>query len=299
MPNFYCLDEREIWHKAAIGAAGRAGYKGERIFAGDVVYGKPGDIGFLRPHADPRRLPANRVDFERMSKSLTMIQDAGQVQTYEDKSAQFARWGHWMPATWRFTDEAEALAFVAQADYPMVSKANEGASSTNVRVINTRAEMEAHIRQLFGKGVSVNHGASCPNSMQRGYTLLQRFIPHKITYRVNALGDARAVFFRRCYPDRPVAQTGNVEPAFEMTAELESLLAYCDTVFADIGSKWCALDVLKDGDQWRLLETSLAWPWPSPGRCNEGTIFRSPKGRKWIDMFDVMFDELEAGAWAQ
>jgi hypothetical protein len=79
---------------------------------------------------------------------------------------------------------------------------------------------------------------------------------------------------------------------------LESLLEYSDRFFAEAGTKWCALDVLKDGDGWKVLESSLAWPWPSPGRCNEGTIFRS-KNRRWIDMFDVMFDEVEAGAWRQ
>jgi hypothetical protein len=294
--NFYILDEREIWHKAAIEAAQRAGYQGKRIFSGDKVEG-PG-IGFIRPHADWRKLPANRADFEVMAKSLTMIQDGPQVEVYEDKSEQFARWGHWMPDTWRFTDEAKAQAFVAGAVYPLVSKADVGASSTNVRILKNKQDAQKHIGYLFGAGVQVHHGAQCPQTMQRGYALLQRFIPHTITYRVNAIGNARAVFFRYCYPDKPVAQTGNVEPAFEMSADLESLLEYSDRFFAEAGTKWCALDVLKDGDGWKVLESSLAWPWPSPGRCNEGTIFRS-KNRRWIDMFDVMFDEVEAGAWRQ
>ena len=75
-----------------------------------------------------------------------------------------------------------------------------------------------------------------------------------------------------------------MEPAFELTPELESLLEYSDRFFAVAGTKWCALDILKDGDEWKLLETSLAWPWPSPGRCNDGTIFRSG-GKKWIQIF--------------
>lgn len=256
-------------------------------------------VGFIRPHADWRKLPANRDDYARMvDAGLTMIQDQAQVDVYEDKSEQYRRWAHWMPDTWRFTDLAQALIFLEDADLPLVSKADVGASSVNVRILEHRDEARKHVSDLFGSGVLVHHGANCPQTKQKGYALLQRFIPHTTTYRVNALGDARAVFFRYCYPDRPVAQTGNVEPAFKMTAELESLLDYSDRVFADIGSKWCALDVLKDGDGWRLLETSLCWPWPSPGRCNEGTIFRSHKGRKWIDMFDVMFDEVERGAWS-
>jgi len=232
-----------------------------------------------------------------VNADLTLIQDQAQIDVYEDKSEQFLRWFDWMPDTWLFHDDESAQSFLHNAPYPLVSKANVGASSVNVRILKNKAEAQKHIAQLFGAGVWVHHGANCPQTRQKGYALLQRFIPHTTTYRVNAMGDARAVFFRYCYPDKPVAQTGNVDPAFEMTPELESLLEYCDRVFADIGSKWCALDVLKDGDGWALLETSLCWPWPSPGRCNEGTIFRS-NNRKWIGMFECMFDELERGAWA-
>lgn len=295
MKNFYILDERQIWHRAACEAARRHGYSARRIFAGIEVQGE--GIGFIRPHADWRKLPTNRIDDELMRGRLLMIQDRSQVEVYEDKSQQFARWGALMPDTWRFTNAEAAQAFIASADYPIVSKADVGASSVNVRILQNRKQAELHIAQLFGDGIKVNHGAHCPDTMQKGYALLQRFIPHTTTWRVNAIGDARAVFKRYCYKDRPVAQTGNVDPTYEMSDELESLLEYADRVFEVIGSKWCALDILKDVDgSWKLLETSLAWPWPSPGDCDNGTIFRSG-GKKWIQMFDVMFDELERGAW--
>lgn len=301
MPKFYVLDEREVWHAAAIAAAVRAGYEGRRIFSEDVNLGacEAGDVGFIRPHADWRKLPVNRDDYARMVASgLTMIQDAAQIAVYEDKSEQFMQWGHWMPDTWRFVMESDAQAFVAQADYPLVSKADVGASSVNVRILKDKAEAQKHIAQLFGAGIWVHHGANCPQTKQRGYALLQRFIPHTITYRVNAVGNCRAVFFRRCYPDKPVAQTGNTTAAYEMTPELESLLEYADRVLDAIGSKWCALDILKDVDgSWKLLETSLAWPWAADSYA-DATMFRSTKGRKWAQMFDVMFDEVERGAWS-
>ena len=293
-------DEREIWHAAIIAAAERAGHRGKRVFSGEAYEdAKPGDIGFLRPHADWRVLPKNRDDYSRMLASgLLTIQDQGQVDTYELKSDQFLRWGHLMPDTWLIFNEGMALSFLEHAPIPLVSKSDVGASSTNVRILYTKEEAQKHVAQIFGHGILVNHGANCPMTRQKDYVLFQRFIPHETTFRVNAIGNARAVFFRRNYPNKPVAQTGNVSPAFEMDDELDSLLEYSDRVFAAIGSKWCALDILKDVDgSWKLLETSLAWPWPSPGECNRGTIFRS-KGRKWIEMFDVMFDELERGAWA-
>jgi len=250
----------------------------------------------MRPHADWRRLPRNRADYLHMAERMLMIQDPAQVEVYEDKSEQFRLWGHWMPDTWRFADRDQAMAFVGQAFFPLVSKADVGASSTNVRILNDRVQAEAHVMQLFGEGIKVHHGAPCPETMQKDYVLLQRFIPHKVTWRVNAIGDARAAFMRFCYPDKPVAQTGNVEPVKKRTDEVESLFTYADEVFADIGSKWCALDILKDTDgTWKLLETSLAWPWPSPGDCNSAPIFGSSK--QWIQIWDVMFEQVAAGAF--
>ena len=64
MPNFYCLDERDVWHKAACEAARSHGYAAKRIFSGETAEG-PG-VGFIRPHADWRQLPANREDYARM-----------------------------------------------------------------------------------------------------------------------------------------------------------------------------------------------------------------------------------------
>ena len=299
MSMIYVHDERHVWHAAIIAAAQRAGHRGRRVFSGHQFDdAKPGDIGFARVHADWRRLPANRDDYARMvGAGLLMIQDQAQIDCYENKTLQFRKWFDMMPETWHFTDEHMATGFLDSAPVPLVSKADVGASSMNVRILQNRKQAELHIAQLFGDGIKVNHGAHCPDTMQKGYALLQRFIPHTTTWRVNAIGDARAVFKRYCYKDRPVAQTGNVDPTYEMSDELESLLEYADRVFAAIGSKWCALDILRDVDgSWKLLETSLAWPWPSPGDCDNGTIFRSG-GKKWIQMFDVMFDELERGAW--
>ena len=292
--NLWVLDEREVWWRAIIDAGARHGYQGKRIRSGRETQGQSG-IGFIRPHADPKRLKINIVDYHEMANSLLMIQDADQVELYEEKSKQFFLWGDLMPTTWHFESLEPAMELLQACDYPIVSKADVGASSVNVRILADRKSAEKHVRQIFGPGIPVNHCAGGAKSLQHDYVLLQRFIPHQITWRVNAIGNARAVFLRYCYPDRPVAQTGNVEPAMEMTPEIESLLEYSDRVFERIGSKWCALDILKEGDDWKLLETSLAWPWPSPGKCNEGPIFRTE--RLWIEMFDVMFEEFQRGAW--
>jgi glutathione synthase/RimK-type ligase-like ATP-grasp enzyme len=291
---FYILDERHVWHQAAMEAAKRHGFQPKRIFRGEEV--DSDGVGFIRPHADPIALKRNQRDYDLMAARLTMIQDETHVRLYEDKSGQFALWPHWMPETWRFTEAEAAAEFLRTAEYPIVSKADVGASSVNVRVLESQSDALEHVKRLFGAGVPVHHCAGNARSVQKGYVLLQRFIPHKITWRVNAVGNARAAFMRYCYKDKPVAQTGNTDPVMQMNPEIESLLEYSNRFFAETGTKWCAIDVLKDGDSWRLLETSLAWPWPSPGECNKAPFFGTQ--RCWIQMWDMMFDEYEAGAWA-
>lgn len=292
--DLFVLDEREVWWRAILEAGSRAGYHGERITRGRQVQLRPG-VGFIRPHADPRRLISNRTDFVEMNQSLQMVQDGDQVWVYENKSEQFFRWGRFMPDTWSIDTEAAALEFLRTADYPIVSKADQGASSTNVRILANRRDAERHVREIFRRGILVNCCSGGAKVRQTDYVLLQRFIPHEVTWRVNAIGAGRAIFRRFCYRDRPVAQTGNVEPVMRLDDTTKSLLRFADQVFAEIGTRWCALDILRDGNQWRLLETSLAWPWPSPGDCNAAPIFRTDHA--WLGMFDAMFDQIRAGQW--
>lgn len=295
-PIFYILDERNVWHEAIADAARKRGFYPQRIRHGHEVerddYGY--DWGFIRPHATPDILKRNQtVDAPQMFQRLNMVQDMAQVQYYEDKIGQAYAFEEWLPRTWFFDNKEDARDFVAVCDFPVVSKAAVGASSANVRIIGEPGELRTHIRDIFERGIKVYHRDSKgTTSLQKGYVLLQEFIPHDVTYRVNIIGNGRAVFKRYNYDDRPVAQTGNVEPMME---EWPELLEFADRVAAAIDTRWCALDILqRPTGEFVLLETSLAWPWPSPGKCNEAPIFRTPY--KWTELFDCMFEEIVCGS---
>lgn len=299
------LDERGNWWGPMIEAAKARGYRTERIFRGNQV--TLSGLGFIRPHAIPRILEVNHNDYLQMAEKLTMVQDFPQVETYDDKSAQFWRWKEWMPPTWRFSTLDTAAAFLRTYNGTLVSKADVGASSKNVRVLTTREQQMAHVKQLFGKGIEVDHCAGGgptgreAKSMQKGYVLFQEFIPHDVTWRVNAIGRGRAAFKRYNYPDRPVAQTGNVEPVMSLDgAVIQEVMDFADRIFDAIGTKWCALDILHDVNSGALylLETSLGWPWPSPNDCMEAPFFGNiAQPREWAGMWELMLDEYEAGVW--
>ena len=293
------LDERNVWWQPMIEAATRRGYDAVRIKRGYEAEGRQG-LGFIRPHADPRVLEMNLVDYTQMSH-LTMVQDLSQMEVYEDKSAQFWRWGKFMPPTWRFESKAEALEFVRTYNGVLVSKADVGASSYNVRVLHTQADQLQHVQQLFSKGLPVNHCAGGPGgrnvtSMQRGYVLFQQYVSHDITWRVNRIGRCYAIFKRYNAPGTLTAQTGNVDGMTELDDTLSGLLGVASTICDAIKSRWCALDILQTPDGWRMIETSLAWPWPSPGNCMAASFF-GPTSHKWAGMWELMLDEYEAGAF--
>ena len=301
---FVILDERGNWHGPAREAAQARGYETHRIYRGHEA--PEGGLGFIRPHAIPAILDRNQLDFVQMSERLTMVQDAAQVEVYDDKSAQFWRWAKWMPRTWRFDSQDNALNFARS--WPIndwiVSKADVGASSKNVRILKSRKELIDHIRLVFGRGIEVDHCAGGrageqAKSKQRGYVLLQAFIPHTCTWRVNAIGRGRAMF-KRFNGNDGKAQTGNVEPVKDYSdAAVQAILSHADRIFADIGTKWCALDILMDGSTPYLLETSLGWPWPSPGDCDNAPFVGVDRPYQWRDMWNLMLDEYEDGVWSR
>lgn len=304
------LDERGNWWGPSIEVAKRRGYSTSRITRGYEAKQKgSAGLGFIRPHAVPAVLERNHADYLEMAEVLTMVQDLDQIEVYDDKSAQFWRWNEWMPTTWRFDQRERALEFARE--FPVdgawiVSKADVGASSKNVRVLRSRRELVDHIRLAFGRGIEVDHCAGGgpigrhSKGIQRGYVLLQEFIPHDTTWRINAIGRGRAGFKRYCGPNG-LAQTGNVEPVMERgDATVEAIFAFAESIFAELRTKWCALDILHEGSSGAcfLLETSVGWPWPSPGTCNEAPFFGNiTRPRRWAEMWDLMFDEYEDGVW--
>lgn len=303
---FTILDARGNWHAPAMEAARVRGYDVRRVTSGVQARDRVG-LGFMRPHAAPEILERNQFDFVLMLDYLTMVQDLAQIELYDDKVAQYWRYMHFMPQTWYFENRDAALAFARE--WPegewIVSKAAVGASSKNVRVIKTRRDLIEHVKLCFGKGIEVDHCAGggkegvTAKSKQRGYLLLQAFIPHDKTWRVNAIGRGRAGFKRYNHPGGHTAQTGNVEPVMSLDGEVEQMVfAFAEKVFAELDTRWCALDILMGPSGPRLLETSVGWPWPSPGDCMSAPFFGNiAQARSWHEMWHLMLDEYEDGVW--
>lgn len=295
-------DPYKHWAKACIETANRRGWQARLINSPDET---PSD-GFVMMRVHPKTILKEREMGRRLSQNpnIKLIVDQAQLDVWNNKREQVYRWSQYMPPSYIFGTLDEAMSFINTYDgpYPLVSKADEGASSVNIRILNNKQDTEKHIREIFTKGLRVICGQGV-NSVQNDYVLLQEFIPHTITYRINIVGNQNAIFHRFCYPNKPVAQTGNVKPVGVLNDEMVDLLHWSDNVFKTLDTHWCAIDVLKSASGWRLLETSIGWPWPSPGDCDEvGRFFKFDgstwqTGHQWKGMWDVLVDELEVGVW--
>lgn len=265
-----------------------------------AVQSEAGCFGFTRLHQYLPRLTAERELALHLGRRIPLVQDAVQIQVYEDKIAQAGLWGKWMPHTTVAFSRGQAEFDADLRDYPFISKSQQGSASHNVRLIQTRDAAQREIDAVFGgEGLFVKAGPLAPR--QKGYVLWQDFIPHEVTWRVAVAGRFLHVYKRRNYADRPMAAPSKVvptQPIASVDAEIESLCEFSRAFFAHAGTKWCAIDVLKTLDgQWRLLETSLAW---ARGADAAGlSPFIGAPAFNLMNQHELLIHELEAGVFGE
>ncbi len=122
--------------------------------------------------------------------------------------------------TYIFYNKAEALHFLySHNSYPMVGKTNIGASGSGVKILKTQNEVAGYIEDAFGKGIYTRTGPKfrkgtllsklkrivqsgghigsrmqlyrqMRTSPQKGYVILQEYIPHEFEWRCVRIGDS-------------------------------------------------------------------------------------------------------------
>lgn len=260
----FALDDRP-YDKCGIEvvqAAIARGHEAKLFHRARQVTGQSGYV-FARLAQWEPRITADRLEIDCISKTnFKFIQDRTQIECYESKLEQAARFQEWLPETWVFTDQVEAMQFVSGARFPLVSKSSVGSASHNVRLLRNADDAIRELEQVFGAGIPVKAGAGNA-TRQKGYVLWQAFIPHDVTFRVTRVGDKFHCYERFNYDDRPMAAPSRVKQTHPVSQDgfEKSLGEFSRRLTDAIGTKWVALDILWDTQfqEWRLLETALAW----------------------------------------
>lgn len=198
--------------------------------------------------------------------------------------------------TWTFFSRRDAIDFLESAHYPLVFKLRRGAGSLNVRLVRDVGEGKALVARMFGRGMSahpVAAGASRAlqrarqsrpgegslaararraaralwrkvgaGQRERGYVLLQRFVPdNDRDVRVTVIGERAFVFFRGVRPnDFRASGSGRIVYPGPTDVPLD-MVEEAFRVTRAIGSQAMAFDFVRDVENGRplLLEISFTF----------------------------------------
>jgi glutathione synthase/RimK-type ligase-like ATP-grasp enzyme len=295
----YCFDDKQSsWGRMLFIAARQRGldavlFKHSR----DII--EPGYVFF--------RLEQRHVDEQREQALIILdkpgiigIQNREDILEYEDKVYQVSKYGHWFPTSWVVEDFKDVEDAIDGLGYPIVSKSRTGSGSAAVRLITT--EMQATVESLavFRRGLRTDR------ELQEGYLLWQKFLPgNEYSYRVVRISDW--YFMLRVYNRDGVALasgSGKFEPVIPDTAEDIIVLNTAVKFFEWAKTKWCGVDMLydRDANEWKIIETTLAWNLHSRG-ANVDCPFFDANGylpsAAWTGahQFEVLLRELETGAF--
>ena len=181
--------------------------------------------------------------------------------------------------TWIFWDEDSALKWAETAEYPVIFKLKNGASSINVVKLEGFKQAQKLITQMFGRGIENNRvpGSKLFSiykrdpkgflraqsihwldklglrynkygnpSRERGYVLFQEFLPNNnFDYRVNIYGDATFAFKRLNRPG-DFRSSGSGRYDFDPRGIPEDVLQIAQGISQEMKFQMMAYDFLMD-----------------------------------------------------
>jgi glutathione synthase/RimK-type ligase-like ATP-grasp enzyme len=220
---------------------------------------------------------------------LSVVPCARMTELYDDKILQASVFRRWLPRTAVVHNRDDAERALADLGLPLISKASEGSSSNNIRLVTTRDQARNEIEQAFGPGIACRYGRR-----QTGYLYWQAFCPdNPYDYRVHIVGAERAIARRWNRDDVPFASGADrIDNLDSLDNEAWDVLRAAEEFVTEENINFAALDYVRDGrGDWRLLETSSAWSATKPSFQSR----RFVSGRPCADLWQVMIEEWEAG----
>ncbi len=187
--------------------------------------------------------------------------------------------GYPFAKSWLFWDEASALDWAQQAEYPLVFKLKNGASSINVVKVDGFQRARKLIKLMFGRGImnsrvpgadrfsvykkdllyllrvraqealgkyKLKYNKHGNPSRQRGYALFQEFLPNNnFDYRVNIYGNATFAFKRLNRPG-DFRSSGSGRYDFDPRGIPEEVLQIAQRISKEMRFQMMAFDFLMD-----------------------------------------------------
>ena len=270
--------------------------------ASQVVDAKNSFVYFFIDHLTYRDRDKIKAEEFAKLKNVNMAPSIGELRVYDDKGAQQLEYNEVMPPALYSSNEKEARKYARETTYPFISKAIEGAHSSNVRLIRNQAQAINEIEAIFSKEGRGRHDKHSPGLTQQGYVLWQKFMPDNPNdWRMIMLGGKYAmIIHRQNRPDLPFASgSGLTTPENNLNEKIVSMLEWGREFVLNNGIRVLAGDViLGEEGEFILVETSTSWP----TKQHQGNVVFVHDGESWKSsdydgtmIFDLKADMISKG----
>lgn len=250
----------------------------------------------IAQHPVERTAQDKREALALLARGFSLVPDEQQINHYDSKLSQ-SQWPAlrpFMPETVVANSFADCWRAVAVLGFPLFSKTSEGSASSEVRLLRNGAEFEVELAALFGAGITTRY------AHQRGYAILQRFVPgNNSDMRVCIVGRHRMLLrrFNRSVQEPFASGSGKFEAITELDEVTSAALRKADECFASMGTRWAAIDLVRDAERWYVLETSIAYTLSAYARCVFFDEHGTPSKYRGKNIWPLLLDEIEAGVF--
>lgn len=222
------------------------------------------DVYFFIDHLTYRDRDKIKARGFYQSENINLIPSLNELLVYDDKGAQQLEYGKYMPPAIYTTDIDEARDFLKVTKYPFISKAIEGAHSSNVRLIRNKQQAINELEDIFSDEGRARHDKHNPGLTQQGYVLWQKFMPDNPNdWRIIMLaGKYAMIIHRQNQPDLPFASgSGLRKPENELNEQILNMLDWAKAITEEHNLIVFAGDAILDEEGgFILVETSTTWP---------------------------------------
>ena len=230
----------------------------------DIPPGIKCDVYFFIDHLTFRDRDKIKARGFSQNKNVNLIPSLNELLVYDDKGAQQLEYGKYMPPAIYTTDIDDARKFLQSTKYPFISKAIEGAHSSNVRLVRDKQQAMNELEDIFSHEGRARHDKHNPGLTQQGYVLWQKFLPDNPNdWRIIMLAGKHAmIIHRQNQPDLPFASgSGLRKPENELTEQILNMLNWAKSIVEEHNLIVFAGDAILDEDGgFILVETSTTWP---------------------------------------
>lgn len=257
----YCYDDMISWGKMLFDLARKQGIEAHMFVRADQVEPGPDTFAFmhLMHHPFERQYYDKSVASAISKKQLVMIPTIQECIMYDDKWMCYEKYPKWTPKTHLISSYRQACEICKSVSFPLISKAKQGAASSNVRLVQNEQQARKEIEEAFVAGGIAQFGGA----KQKGYLIWQEFCANNThDWRVIMLAKKYGyVLKRHNRPDVPFASgSGRLGPIWELDKETEALLNFTREFAVEGNLSFVGVDIVYNSENKPvILEITTGW----------------------------------------